>query len=128
MGTLLLIGSISLVWGMMGLMLIVSPICWIDFAKKTLIDPWQRFWVNQVMLLFGLVLIIGTVPLHGVWLWVGCGVIIVLTACSILGASEDFLGWLAATVPNQSMWVYRGSGLLTLALAFLLAADTILHG
>ena len=128
MGALLLMGSICLVWGMMGLMLIVSPICWIDFAKKTLTDPWKRFWVTQAMLLFGLVLIIGTAPLQGFWLWVGCGVIAVLKACLILGWSEDFLDRLAGMATTQSMLVYRISGFLALVLAFLLAADTIFHG
>ena len=128
MGALLLIGAVSLAWGIMGLMLIVAPSGWIAFTKKTLTDPWQRFWVTQAMLLFGLVLIIGTAPLQGFWLWVGCGVIAVLKACFILGLSKDFLGRLAIMATNQAMWVYRGSGLLTLVLAFLLATDTILYG
>ena len=128
MGALLLMGSTSLIWGMMGLVLVVSPIGWIAFVRKTQSDPWLRFWVAQSMLLFGLVLIIGTAPLQGFWLWVGCGVIAVLKACFILGSSENFLDRLAAMATNQSMWVYRGSGLLTLVLAFLLATDTILHG
>ena len=119
---------ISLAWGTMGLVLIVAPIVWIAFVKKTLADPWQRFWVTQAMLLSGLVLIIGTAPLQGFWLWVGCGVIAVLKACLILGSSEDFLDRLATMAINQSMWVYRVSGLLTLVVAFLFAADIILHG
>ena len=112
----------------MGLVLIVAPIAWIAFVKRTLIDPWRRFWVTQAMLLFGLVLIIGTAPFQGFWLWVGCGVIAVLKACLILGSSEDFLDRLATMAINQSMWVYRVSGLLTLVVAFLFAADIILHG
>ena len=119
---------ISLVWGTMGLVLIVAPIAWIAFVKRTLIDPWRRFWVTQAMLLFGLVLIIGTAPFQGFWLWVGCGVIAVLKACLILGSSEDFLDRLAGMATTQSMLVYRISGFLALVLAFLLAADTIFHG
>ena len=128
MVVLLLMGFIGLVWGMMGLVLTVSPSVWIAFSRKTLTDPWQRFWVAQAMLLFGLVLIIGTVSLQGFWLWVGCGVIAVLKACFILGSSENFRYRLAAIATKQSIWVYRGSGLLTLVLAFSLAADIILHG
>jgi len=128
MGALLLMGSTSLIWGMMGLVLVVSPIGWIAFVRKTQSDPWLRFWVAQSMLLFGFVLIIGTAPLQGFWLWVGCGVIAVLKACLILGSSEDFLDRLAGMATTQSMLVYRISGFLALVLAFLLAADTIFHG
>ena len=128
MVALLLMGFIGLVWGMMGLVLTVSPSVWIAFSRKTLTDPWQRFWVAQAMLLFGLVLIIGTASLQGFWLWVGCGIIAVLKACFILGSSENFRYRLAAMATKQSMWVYRGSGFLTLVLAFSFAADIILHG
>ena len=128
MGALLLMGFISLTWGIMGLVLVVAPTVWIAFIKKVLTDPWQRFWVAQTMLLFGLVLIIGTVPLRGFWLWVGCGVIAVLKACFILGSSEDFLDRLSTMASDQPIWMYRGSGFLTLVLAFLFAADAILHG
>lgn len=124
----LLIGVISIAWGVIGLVLTVAPMAWIAFAKKSLHDPWQRFWVTQGMLLIGLVLIIGTATLQGFWFWVGCGTILVVKACVILGSAEGFRDRLIILTTSQSMWVYRGSGLLTLIFGFLLAADTILHG
>lgn len=128
MGALLLFGAISLAWGVIGLILTVAPAVWISFAKKSLHDPWHRFWMTQCMLLMGLGLIIGTQALQGFWLWVGVGVIIVVKACIILGSSEEFRDRLSTMATTQSMWLYRGGGLLNLILAFLLAADTILHG
>ncbi len=128
MGVLLLFGAISLTWGIMGLILTVAQTVWISFTKKVLNDPWQRFWVTQGMLMIGLVLIIGTATFQGFWLWVGFGVVVVIKACILLGSSEEFRNRLITMATARPMWVYRGSGILTLVLAVLLAADTILYG
>ena len=128
MGVLLLFGAISLTWGIMGLILTVAPTVWISFTKKVLNDPWQRFWMTQGMLMIGLVLIIGTPTFQGFWLWVGFGVVVVIKACILLGSSEEFRKRLITMTTTMPMWVYRGSGILTLVIAVLLAADTILHG
>ena len=128
MVALFLFGTISLVWGLMGLILTVAPTVWISFVQKIMHDTWSRFWVTQGMLLIGLVLIIGTASLQGFWLWVGCGIVVVLKACTLLGSSDSFRTRLANIATTRSMWVYRSSGLLTLVLAVLLAADMILHG
>jgi len=128
MGGLLLLGAISLIWGIMGLVLTVAPTVWIRFNKKMLNDPWQRFWMTQGMLLTGLVLIIGTPTLQGFWLWVGIGVVVVIKACILLGSSEALRNRLIAMATEWPIWVHRGSGILTLVITVLLAADTILHG
>lgn len=128
MGAFLLFCAISLVWGVTGLILTVAPSVWDAVIPKVLRDPWSRFWMTQGMLLIGLVLIIGTAPLQGFWLWVGCGVAVVIKACILLSSSEEFRDRLTTMATNWPMWVYRSSGILTLVLAVLLAADTILHG
>lgn len=127
MGALLLFGAISLIWGLVGLILTVAPTVWIAFVRKVLHDPWKRFWTAQVMLLIGLVLIIGTPMLQGFLLWAGCGVLVVVKACILLAASEDFRDRLAVFVTTRPMWMYRSGGILTLVLGILLAADSILH-
>ncbi len=128
MGALILFGVICVTWMVVGLILTVAPSLWVDFVQKMLIDTWQRFWVAQGMLLMGLVLIIGTAPLQGFWLWVGCGVLIVVKACILLGASVAFRDRFTAQAKSWPWWVYRVSGVLMLGLAVLLAADIILNG
>ncbi len=128
MGVLLLFGAISLTWGVMGLIMTVAPTVWITFSKKVLQDPWQRFWMTQGMLVIGLVLIIGTPTLQGYWLWVGCGVLVVVKACIILGSSEAFRDRLTIMATTKPLWVYRSGGILSLVLAVLLSGDMILHG
>lgn len=123
-----LFGAISLTWSLMGVILTVAPTVWITFVQKVLHDPWFRFWVTQGMLLIGLVLIIGTSTLRGFWLWVGCGILLLVKAFVLLGSSDMFRARLTDLATTRPMWVYRSSGLLTLGLAVLLAADTILHG
>jgi len=128
MGTLILFIMISLIWGAMGLILTVAPSVWVAFVQKTMSNHWQRFWLTQGMLLMGLVLIIGTAPLQGFWLWVICGILIVLKACMLLGSSVAFRDRLTVLAISWPMWVYRLSGALLLVLAVLLAADIILYG
>lgn len=128
MGALIFFGAISVTWGVMGLVLTVAPSLWVTVVQKIMNDPWQRFWLTQGMLLIGLVLIIGTAPLQGFWLWVGCGVIMVLKGCLLLGSSVALRDRLTTIATTWPMWVYRVSGVLTLVLAVLLAADTILYG
>ena len=76
----------------------------------------------------GLVLIIGTPMLQGYWLWIGIGAIGVVKACILLGLSEAFRDRLTRMATTWPTWVYRIGGILYLALAVLLAGDTILHG
>ena len=128
MAALFLFGAISLTWGVMGLILTVAPTTWIAFAKKVLHDPWQRFWMAQGMLVIGLVLIIGTPTLQGYWLWVGCGVVVVVKACILLGSTEAFRDRWTTLATTRPTWVYRSGGILSLVIAVCLAADTILHG
>ncbi len=128
MGVLLLFGAISLTWGVIGFIMTVAPTVWITFAKKALEYPWQRFWMAQGVLVIGLVLIIGTPMLQGYWLWVGCGVLVVVKACILLGSSEAFRDRLTIMATTRPMWVYRIGGILSLVLAVIFSGDMILHG
>ncbi|MDT7043003.1 hypothetical protein [Candidatus Nitronereus thalassa] len=128
MGIQLLFGLVSFIWGMTGIILTTAPTVWMGFTRQVLTNSWQRFWLAQGMLLMGLVLIIGTATFQGFWLWVSCGALMVVKACVLLGSSEAFRNRLTTMATTRSLWVYRSSGLLTLALAVLLAADTIIHG
>lgn len=128
MGAGILFGAVSLIWGLMGFLLIVTPQTWISFTVKTLEDPWWRFWVSQGLLAIGLVLVIGTPSLQGFWLWVTCGSMGILKGCFLLGSTESFRARLAQVITGRSMWVYRTGGFLNLVLAVFLAVDFILHG
>ena len=128
MGAEIIFGLISIAWGVMGLFLVVAPMPWVALVQKTMNEPWRRFWLAQGLLLIGLVLIIGTAPFQGFWLWVACGVIMVFKACILLGSSVAFRDRLMTLASTWPMWVYRVSGVLTLVLAVLLAADIILYG
>lgn len=121
-------GLTSLVWGLAGLMMTIVPTMGLACAKRFFLEPWWRFWIAQVMLLMGLLLMIGTVDLKGFWLWVACGGIAVAKACLLLGAPVSCRDWMLQRVNNWPVWLHRFGGMVNLAFAVCLAADLILYG
>ena len=122
------LGVVSLLWGVTGLVTIVFPDRMMGEMCKSLQDPWRRFWITQTLLLCGLILIVGTLILEGFWLWVACGLIMVVKACFLLGVSDSFRIRLLQFVSQWPYWTIRVMGVLNLGLAVLLAGDLILHG
>ena len=84
--------------------------------------------MTQALLICGLILIVGTLMLEGFWLWIVCGLIMVVKACLFLGGTDLFRMRLLQLVNGWPYWTIRVVGMLNLGLAVLLAGDLILHG
>ena len=82
--SVVVLSVVSFLWGMIGLVTALFPEWMVDAMTKSLENPWRRFWIMQGLLLCGLMLIVGTLMLEGFWLWVGCGLIMVVKACALL--------------------------------------------
>ncbi len=126
--SVVVLGLFSVVWGVWGLLFVIMPTRVITWTKHFFFDVWWRFWIALAVLLFGLLLIIGTSSLEGRWLWVACGGIGVVKACLLLGSSESFREWVWQGCSRWPAWLLRCDGVIILALAVVLAADLILHG
>ena len=66
-------GVIGVVWGAIGLFMLVFPILWRSSVPRRLRDPGFRFVVMQGIVLIGLVLVIGTTGFQGFGIWVSVG-------------------------------------------------------
>jgi len=119
---------ISLGWGVSGMVAWLFPEWLLKFLGDSLENPWRRFWVGQTWLVSGLILIIGTPILKWFWLWVGCGLIMVIKAGLSLASSDMGRRRLLEYVSARPQWVIRAGGMLNLGLAVGLATDVILHG
>lgn len=126
--SVIVLSVVSFLWGVIGLVTVLSPAFLIDAMAKSLVDPWRRFWITQSLLLCGLMLIVGTSRLEGVGLWIACGLIMAAKACVLLGVSDSFRGRLFQLVSGWPHWCIRVGGVLNLGLAVLLSGDLILHG
>ncbi len=124
----IVLSVVSLLWGVTGLAAVLFPEWVVGTMTKSLANPWQRFWLTQGLLLCGLMLIVGTLMLEGFWLWIGCGVVMVVKACVFLGLSDPVRGRFLQLVNGCPQWSFRAGGVLNLGLAVLLAGDLILHG
>ena len=123
-----LFGITSVLWGVMGVAMTVVPQVWTTFLGQVLGNDWKRFWLTQSMIFVGLILVIGTFPYQGFWLWVTCGVIMIGKACVLLGAGKDSRMRLLALIEQWPLWAYRCGGLVMVILAVFLATDVILNG
>lgn len=122
---LLLFGLIALTWLAMGVAMITTPIWWRDRIERALREPLARFLLTQGMILSGLVLLVGLSMQEGDWAWSVLGAVLVIKALILLGAPpwlrERLLDWWGRIPP----WVHRLSGTALVALATLLAIDTL---
>ena len=125
LSTLLPFGLISLTWLAIGIALVVAPTSWQSWLKRFSTDPLKRFLLSQGMLLMGLLLIAGSDRLRGRWLWVVLGTLIVLKGLLFLGLNErSGRSWFALWERAPAA-ITRLGGVMLLALATLLAIDTI---
>ena len=127
MVTFMLFGLTSVMFGALGFVMSLFPYLAIRFIEKIVKDPWRRFWFAQMMFLFGLVLIAGTLSLQGVLLWIICGVIAVTVAAILLGSSDSFRARLTINITVFPLWAYRCVGVVNLVLLVLFVADVILY-
>lgn len=125
MVTLVALGLISLIWGVMGLAMVVAPSSWNGWVRRSFLDPLRRFILIQGLMLAGLVLILGATGHQGRWLWVAVGALAVAKALALLGLSDSGReAWLAAC-ERAPVPAHRLAGVVIVALATLLAIDTL---
>lgn len=125
MVTQVVFGVLSLAWFVTGLALVVAPASWRTWARRWVPDPFRRLLIAQGLMLAGLVLIAGSSPLRGRWLWTVLGVIVAAKGTALLALSDHAReAWLAAgdRLPEAA---YRLAGVVNVALATLLAIDTL---
>jgi uncharacterized protein YjeT (DUF2065 family) len=120
-----LLTIIALLWAASGVMLIAVPSSFTDRVRRTFADPLPRFFMMQAAILIGLILVLGTSTHQASWLWFAIGGIAILKGMFFLGAPaklrEPILDWWCRW-PQWSQRIYGG---LVVALAALLAIDTI---
>ncbi|MBI4400375.1 MAG: hypothetical protein HY581_01940 [Nitrospirae bacterium] len=126
--TVLLFGLISLLWMAMGLTMIAIPSWWSLWIRQAVADPVSRFLLAQGMILTGLLLVVGASTQGGYWLWVTLGSLSVAKALVLLGSSESLRMRLLTWWGRGPVWTHRLAGVVLVALATLLAIDTIRGG
>lgn len=125
MVTLVVFGLISLIWGGLGLAMVVAPSSWNGWVRRSFLDPLRRFILIQSLMLAGLVLILGATGHQGRWLWVAVGTLAVAKALVLLGLSNSSReAWLAAW-ERAPVLAHRLAGVALVVLATLLATDTL---
>ena len=125
MVTLVVFGLISLIWGWLGLAMVVAPSSWNGWVRRSFLDPLRRFILIQSLMLAGLVFILGTTGHQGRWLWVAVGTLAVAKALVLLGLSNSSReAWLAAW-ERAPVLAHRLAGVALVVLATLLAIDTL---
>jgi uncharacterized protein YjeT (DUF2065 family) len=125
MVTQVVFGALSLAWFWAGLELVAAPASWRAGVRRWVSDPLRRLLVAQGLMLAGLVLITGSAPLRGRWAWTVLGVIVAAKGTALLALSDHGReSWLAAgdRLPEAA---YRLAGVINVALATLLAIDTL---
>ena len=121
-------GLIGVIWGAVGLFMLVFPTLWRSSVPGRLRDPGYRFVVMQIIVLIGLVLVMGTPGFQGSWIWVSVGTLGIAIASFILGCSSNIRDNLVRSVERWPLWLYRLYGVMMMSLAFLFGADLILYG
>jgi len=119
---------IGVIWGAVGLFMLVFPTLWRSTMPGRLRDPGFRFVVMQGIVLAGLVLVMGTTGFQGFGLWALVGCLGIALASCVLGCSTDTRENLVRSIDRWPLWLYRLGGFLTVSLAVLFGADLILSG
>ena len=126
--TMILLGLVGLSWVAIGVAMLTAPGWWHERMGGVMATPPSRFLLTQGMILGGLVLMLGTSAQQGFWLWGTLGVLLVATALVLLGAPESLRERLIGCWKKSPMWTLRLGGVLLMALATLLAIDTLRGG
>lgn len=126
--TMILLGLVGLSWVAIGVVMITAPGWWHERMGDVIATPPSRFLLTQGMILGGLVLMLGTSAQQGFWLWGTLGALLVAKALVLLGAPESLRERLIGCWKKNPMWLLRLGGVLLMALATLLAIDTLRGG
>jgi hypothetical protein len=122
------LGVISIVWGGMALASIAAPSWWRDWIARQMAQPLRRLLWGQAIMVAGLVLIVGTSGLNGYWVWVSIGGLAVVKGLLLLGLPAPMLATLLEWWRRRPLWVDQIAGVVSMALATLLAIDFIRAG
>jgi len=118
-------GTISLTLFGIGLVMVVVPSLWKRWVRLFLVDPFKRLFVGQGILLAGLLLVVGSADLRGRWLWTALGGLIVVKALILLGLHDTGRRSVLTLWERLPLVTHRLIGVVSVALATLLAIDTL---
>jgi threonine/homoserine/homoserine lactone efflux protein len=125
MATMIILALISLCWLAVGFMMAVAPAVWRRWLTRSLTDSLPRFLIGNGILLLGLLLLAGSPGLQGRWLWAALGGVAVVKALLLLGLSDPYQRAWVSRWQRLPAIIHRLAGVLYVALATLLAIDTI---
>ena len=116
---------ISLTWLGIGIVMIVAPSFWERSIARSFIEPVKGFVLSEGVLLIGLLLVTGSGGLRGRWLWTAIGGLMAIKALLLLGFTDKKRQSLFAQWERVPPITHRLAGVMLVALATLLAIDTI---
>jgi hypothetical protein len=119
---------IGVIWGAVGLYMVVFPTLWRSSMTDRFRNPGFRFLVMEGIILAGLILVIGTTEFRGFWLWGLIGGLGIALASCVLGCSTQTRDNPIMSVEYWPTWLLQVSGLMMMSLAVLFGADFIMSG
>lgn len=128
MQTTLVLGFVSLVWLVAGVVMIVAPAWLSGHIQRNLADPFSRFLVLQGAALAGVLVVLGSSVEQRSWFWIAVGGLATAKALILLGLSAHHRDRLFAWWCARPLWLQRLAGIAAVSLATLLAIDAVRMG
>jgi hypothetical protein len=128
MQTTLVLGFVSLVWLVAGVVMIVAPAWLSGHIQRNLADPFSRFLVLQGAALAGVLVVLGSSVEQRSWFWIAVGSLATAKALILLGLSAHHRDRLFAWWCARPLWLQRLAGIAAVSLATLLAIDAVRMG
>jgi hypothetical protein len=128
MQTTLVLGFVSLVWLVAGVVMIVAPAWLSGHIQRNLADPFSRFLVLQGAALVGVLVVLGSSVEQRSWFWIAVGGLATAKALILLGLSAHHRDRLFAWWCARPLWLQRLAGIAAVSLATLLAIDAVRMG
>ncbi len=128
MQTTLVLGFVSLVWLVAGVVMIVAPAWLSGHIQRNLADPFSRFLVLQGAALVGVLVVLGSSVEQRSWFWIAVGSLATAKALILLGLSAHHRDRLFAWWCARPLWLQRLAGIAAVSLATLLAIDAVRMG
>jgi hypothetical protein len=124
----LVLGCVSLVWLVCGLMMIAAPAWASGQVRRKLADPFARFLLLEGTALAGVLVALGGAVALRSWFWIAVGGLATAKALVLLGLSENACGRLCAWWCDRSPGLRRLAGAVAVLLATLLAIEALQTG
>lgn len=119
---------ISLIWLAAGVAMIAVPAWWRQWIVRTLADPFSRFLLLQSAALVGVLLLLAAAEPPRDWFWIAIGAVATIKSLGLLGLHNAGRDRLMNWWQRWPDWSQRVSGLVTVALAVLLAVHGLSRG